>query len=89
MAKHHTVHMGKIMHGTRTLTTILKPTRHELLYELNNWFFDYLYANQLNISSLPPLDDWTRSQENLQQWHIVWPDVEWSVIIESELLAFT
>lgn len=80
------IHTGCIVHNSVTLCIINKESRKELLYELNNWFFDYFYANQHNIRSLPPLDDWIRSAENPRLWTVQFPNQEWSVKIWDEFL---
>lgn len=88
MPRMHTVHMGVISHNGTALKTCAKPNRHELLFELNNWFFDYFYANQLPIRSIPPLDDWTRSTEHMNIWTVHFPTPEWTIQIESEPMVF-
>lgn len=83
-----TVHIGSILLGRETMCTVIRGTRHEVLYELNGWFFDYFHAHQYPIRQLPPLDDWERSNEDLSYWSIAFPDVEWRVWIRSELIGF-
>jgi hypothetical protein len=86
MPRVHYVHIGCINHDNKTLKIINREKRHELIYDLNNWFFDYFYANQQVIRSLPPLDDWTRSHENPSMWSIEFPFPDWVVQIWTEPL---
>lgn len=82
------VYLGTIQLGKESLLTIPKPSLHDALYALNDWFFGYFFANKLHIKSLPPLDDWSRSEEDGSLWVIHFPDAEWLVTVKSELLEF-
>jgi hypothetical protein len=83
-----TVHMGAISLDKEGMFSVMRPDRHKLMYELNSWFFDYFYANKLDIRNLPPLDDWTHSQEDCLLWSIQFPDEHWTITIRSETLEF-
>lgn len=83
-----TVHLGAVVLGRETVFALCRPTLHKTIAELNNWLFDYLYANQLPIHQLPPLDDWTHAIEDDTLWFIHFPDDEWLVTVKSELLEF-
>lgn len=89
MPRLHTVHIGRITHHGKMVAHAAKPSRHALLFELNNWFFDYFYANGLPIQTLPPLDDWTHSAEHNDVWTVQFPSPEWSVSVETEPMIFT
>jgi hypothetical protein len=56
--------------GTRLFTTV-KLKRHKVIYELNNWFFDYFRETKVPIEQLPPLDDWVKKNNN---WYILFTD---------------
>lgn len=83
-----TVHMGAISLDKESMFSVIRPTRHTIIYELNSWFFDYFYANKLDILSLPPLDDWIHSPEDLSLWYINFPDDHWIITIRHEMLEF-
>lgn len=82
------VYLGTIQLGKETLFSATKPSLQETVYALNDWFFGYFFANKHHIQSLPPLDDWTRSEEDGNLWTIHFPDAEWLVSVKSELLEF-
>lgn len=83
-----TVHIGTISHHDKSECTVLRASRHEVLNELNNWFFDYLHANKLPIDQLPPLDDWDRSEEDTSMWYTEFPEEGWLVTMRSEFITF-
>lgn len=64
------VHVGGIDCERERLFDVLRGSRHELIYELNNWLFDYFYSRNLCIKQLPPMDDWTHSIEDETFWSI-------------------
>jgi hypothetical protein len=82
------LHVGGIDTGRERLYTSFKGTRAEILYDLNNWLFDYLYAHQLPIVQLPPLDDWIHSTEDVSFWSFNFPTGDLSVWLRSELIDF-
>jgi hypothetical protein len=89
MAHRHTVHSGTIKVGNETVASEVKANRHILLRELNNWLFDYSYANNLRpFIQLPPLDEWTRSKEDPDYWYVDFPAINATAQIRSELLEF-
>ena len=88
MSRMLSVHIGGIDLGRDRLFDVVKTKRSDVLYELNNWLFDYRYANQLPIIQLPALDDWTHSHEDGSYWSIAFPDSEWNIWMRSELLEF-
>jgi len=83
-----TLHMGCIALDKETVYTVLKGKLHETMYELNGWLFDYLYANKLPILQLPPLDDFTRSDDDPSMWYIHFPTPEWKIWIKTENVSF-
>jgi len=86
MSQLRTAHLGGITLYKESVCIAMKSSKNQLFKELNNWFFDYMYANGLPIIQLPPLDDWHQSQEDISYYHLVFPDIEWYVWIRSELL---
>lgn len=83
------LHTGLIRIGKEIVFIANKGTRQYCLFELNNWLFDYCYANALPIVQLPPLDDWTPSDERENMWSfdpIELPTI--AVILKSELVEF-
>jgi hypothetical protein len=83
-----TVHHGGIKNGDKIIQVFTAPSRHELIKELNSWFFDYFYANRETIVELPPLDDWTHSTEDYSYWSVSFPEDIWTVWIRHEPLEF-
>jgi hypothetical protein len=82
------VHLGGIDLGRERCVTVIKGKRAEVLYELNNWLFDFFYAHCQPIKQLPHLDDWTHSDEDDSHWSVAFPDIEWQVWLKSELIEF-
>jgi hypothetical protein len=64
------VHIGNIELDGKTEFLITKGSRKEVLYELNNWIFDYFKLNNQKILQLPPLDDWVWM--NVKQNHLIY-----------------
>lgn len=62
------VHVGCIVNSERLPETIIRSSRSELLYEINNWLFDYYRKSKSPVIQLPPLDDWSRSKEHSDTW---------------------
>lgn len=89
MALLKNIHHGVIQHNGHIVKTLVESNRQKLIYELNTWFLDYCYANNLDIEQLPPLDDWTRSDEDASCWAVEFPDATWQVSIRHELMEFT
>jgi hypothetical protein len=83
-----TVHVGTIQLGPETMFTIVKPDRQKLIYALNDWMFDYQYANSMDIKQIPPLDDWDHSHEDATCWAINFPNLEWTIIVRAEPIEF-
>lgn len=83
-----TVHIGQISRHDKSECMVLRASRHEVLHNLNNWFFDYFYANKLPIEQLPPLDDWDRSEEDTSMWYTEFPEEGWLVTMRSECITF-
>jgi len=81
-----TIHVGVIVHKMITLKILTAATKHQLLYDLNSWFFDYFRTNGYPVEQLPPLDDWIHSSENDRYWQITFPNNEWTVWIRSDTL---
>ena len=88
MALVKTLHHGGIRKDGKIVETFVKSRRQTLMYDINTWFFDYFYANELDIQQLPPLDDWTRSVEDGTCWSIKFPDTTWEVWIRHEIMEF-
>lgn len=84
-----TVHVGGISHNDRTIHTINKSTKRKLLQSINDWLFDYSRSTSIStIYQLPPLDDWSHSNEDSTFWYINYPTGEWLIWIKSELMEF-
>jgi hypothetical protein len=83
-----TVHVGAIQLGHETMCTIVRSDRQKLIYALNDWMFDYQYANRMEIKQLPPLDDWCHSTEDVTYWSVAFPNPEWSVTVRAEPIEF-
>lgn len=83
-----TVHMGGVDRQESNLVTFVRGKQHKILYELNNWWFDYFYAHGERVRQLPPLDDWCRSADDPSYWYIIFPADGWSVWIRSEPVEF-
>lgn len=82
------LHIGGVDLGKERLCTVFKTTQPQVIHELNNWFFDYLYANQKPIRQLPPLDDWTHSTEDVTFWSVGFPEHDWCVWVKSDILEY-
>lgn len=82
-----TIHHGGIEHDGHVIKHFSEPSRQKLMYELNSWFFDMLYASGRDIVQLPPLDDWNHSAENTTYWSFTFLD-EWHVWITHEIMEF-
>ena len=83
-----TVHLGGVNLGKENLLTTFASTRHKVLYELNNFLFDYNHAHDFPIIQIPPLDDWKRSEEDHTCWFVNLPDAEWRIWVRSEIIEF-
>lgn len=83
-----TIHIGGVNLGKENMTTIFKPKRHDVIYELNSWIFDYNHSHGYPIKQLQPLDDWQRSEDDPTYWFCHLPDAEWTVWVRSELVEF-
>lgn len=82
------LHTGTAKIGKETVFTTNKGTRHLCLAELNNWLFDHCWAHGLHVVQLPPLDDWTHSDEDRSVWAYV-PDVKnVTILLKSEVIEF-
>lgn len=88
MAFMKTIHHGGIRRDGNIVQTFVKTSRQKLVYEINTWFLDFFYAQGDDIQQLPPLDDWTRSSEDISCWSIQFPDSTWEVWIRHELIEF-
>ena len=83
-----TVHVGGVNLGKENMITVFHAKRHDTIYDLNNWLFDFQYANGYVIKQLQPLDDWTRSEEDSTMWFCHLPDSEWTIWVRSEVVEF-
>ena len=84
------VHIGTITVEKDTVSIVVRASRHLVMYELNNWVFDFSYTNNLpQYLTLPPLDDWTHSTEDASYWHFELPDHAIRVTVRTELLEFS
>lgn len=83
-----TVHVGSIQLGSETLCTLVSSDRQKLIYALNDWLFDYQYANRMEIKQLPPLDDWKHSTEDNTYWSVEFPNPEWAIAVRAEPIEF-
>lgn len=89
MAVVKTVHLGGIVKDDQLIKTFAAPSRTELISELNDWLFDYCYANSKDIQLLPPLDDWHQSEEDATFWSIShFTKDQWTIWIRHELMEF-
>ena len=82
------VYVGQLHLNGEPQKTFVRGKRKELLLDLNGCIFDYLNNNNLPIKNLPPLDDWSRSSENPELWSLQFPDAEWLVTMQSEVIEF-
>ena len=82
------IHHGGIRKDGNIVKTFAAPNRQKLVYEINNWFFDFFYAGDIDIQQLPPLDDWTHSSEDVSCWSVKFPDATWEVWIRHEIMEF-
>ena len=82
----HTILVAGINHNDKTLEVVVSYNENQLFMEVNNWLFDYCYANHLSIIQAPPLDDWTHSPENSSYWSYTFPNTEWSLWIQTKIL---
>lgn len=80
-----TVHIGSIDKQNERLCTVVKGSRHDVIYALNQWLFDYFRDLALPIKQLPPLDDWSRDGN---KWYIRFPYDDWIVVIDSDIVEF-
>ena len=81
------VHTGGIKVDDHIIFVTTSSSRQKIIYQLNTWLFDHLYANKENIQQLPPMDDWTRSHEDLHRWDLKFLD-KWNIWITQEQLEF-
>jgi len=81
------IHTGFITHNSSIVHCVSRPNRSKLLHELNWWLFDYHYARDLPFVRIPPLDDWTRSDENPSVWTVKFPTDEWILRITEEFFS--
>lgn len=82
----NSVCVGMIMKDQKLVQLILRQTRHDVTYELNNWFVNYFRMNHEPIIQLPPLDDWTQSEEYPSLWNYKFQSNRWSVTTYIETL---
>jgi len=75
------MHYGEITHNDKRVATAVAPTKQRVIYELNSWFFDYFYANDLTVQQLPAIDDWSRSDEDVRCEYVTFPAEGWLVSI--------
>lgn len=80
------VHIGGIDLGRERLFDVVKGSRHDVVYELNNWLFDYFHARNLQIKQLPPLDDWQHSEEDTTFWAVTFEEEGWKIWTKSTLI---
>jgi hypothetical protein len=83
------VHSAGIEHRGKLVKTLISASRTNLLYELNNWLFDYLHKTGRTIEHLPPLDDWDHSIEKESYWSILFPTDEWFIWIQTDDVEFS
>jgi hypothetical protein len=89
MYSYKTIHIGGISNLDNYIIYVtIKSTRHDVVYQLNNWLFDYLYPRDMKILQLPPMDDWVRSPEDETYWSCNLPDMDWTIWTRSESLSF-
>lgn len=89
MPQVRTVHLGGIDRNRESVCTVVKGNRAGLVKELNNWLFDYFYAQGQPIQQLPPLDDWSKSTEDSTYYYVSsFPAMEWHIWIKSEICEF-
>ena len=88
MPVNKTLHSGTAKIGKETVFTTNKGPRHLCLAELTNWLFDHCWAHGIQVVQLPPLDDWTHSQEAPYLWSFI-PDVkDVTIFLQSEVIEF-
>lgn len=83
-----TLHSGGIVLGKETLFNVNRGSRTEVIKELNDWLFDYCFSHNIKPSTLPPLDDWHHSEEDVTYYYVAFPDAEWQVWMKAELIEF-
>lgn len=83
-----TVYTGYITHRGSVVFVSTRGSRKELHHELNWWMFDYHYAQGLSFVRIPPLDDWTQSDENPAIWTIQFPTPDWIIRTQEDMLTF-
>lgn len=82
------LHIGGVDNGRERLFTAYKGSRSEVLYDLNNWLFDFFYIHKLTIEQLPPLDDWTHSTEDESYWAVAFQADMFQVWVRTELIEY-
>jgi len=85
------VHIGGITHNNEVFCTVVAPNRNKMIYELNNYMFDYQYVHNKPISvlkQLPSLDDWTHSKEDNDYWYIDYLEEKLHIWMKTELIDF-
>lgn len=82
------VYYGGILHNNILKHLVVESHYNKIITNLNNWFFDYFYSNDIPVKKLPVLDDWSRSEENIKYWYIGFPSTEWHVWVQSEYIEF-
>ena len=82
MATVKVVHIGGIDSPESTLQEFIAESRVAVMYKINVWLLDYCKKVKDPIVQLPPLDDWTRSREDLSKWTYDIPEMEFGAWIK-------
>ena len=82
------VHIGQIKFNSEIRKVVVRGKQNHVMREINDWMFDHLYATGKPIQQLPPLDDWSRSTEDPSVWYLAFPDADWLITIQQELVEF-
>ena len=82
------IHLGGLDFEGRTVYTSVKPSRTDIIKDLNNWLFDYYHSRKEDVLFLPELDDWTHSEEDDSMWYIHFPTDSHFIWIRHEPVEF-
>ena len=80
MRKVTNVHIGGVNYKNKTIyTTTVFPSVQSVIRQLNVWLFDHLHAKKEEMKQLPPLDDWSWSDEDASMWYIKYPSDDYLI----------
>lgn len=82
------LYIGEIKIQKETVCLTHKGTRHACISDLNSWLFDFTHNAGRQILQLPPLDDWSISEDDSSLWFYIFPDIGTTVSVRMELVDY-